>query len=113
MDAITARARALASEIKDGAVYREYIEAKAAVDSNPGYQDMLREYIAMRADTAESGDDSLERRKQEAGAYFALEANDDMNRFLAAWRSITGQICDVIDVFASICPEDLPGGIFS
>jgi cell fate (sporulation/competence/biofilm development) regulator YlbF (YheA/YmcA/DUF963 family) len=110
MDAIVERAKILASEIDDGTIYKDFLAAKAVVDNNPGYRDMIRDYLALRAKTVETGDDSLERRKLEAGTYFSLEANADVDRFITAWRDVTEQICDVIDVFASLCPEDLPMG---
>ncbi|MDR1704583.1 MAG: YlbF family regulator [Clostridiales bacterium] len=110
MNDIIDRAKTLANEIKAGAHYQDFLEAKAVVDNNPGYRDMIRDYMVLRAKTLETGDDSLERRKLEAGTYYSLEANADVNRFITAWRDVTGQICDVIDVFASLCPKDLPMG---
>ncbi len=67
----------------------------------------------MRVKTVETGDDSLEQRKRESEAYFSLESNREIRRYLDAWRAVNDQICDIIDVFASLVPEDLPGDFIS
>jgi cell fate (sporulation/competence/biofilm development) regulator YlbF (YheA/YmcA/DUF963 family) len=104
MEHIFENARSLAEDIRNSGPYKNYLSAKAAVDSQPELASLLSEYQFLVGELAKAEDnnepDLLPYKQRVSEAYFAAASDGRLSDFLEAERAVVALVCDVLEIVA-------------